>query len=550
MTIQNWLLIDRKTLKNTYEDMIINPNQPQKKEEMFKIIAFENYCLKYASHTKTKLEQNVIDNLLDYLYKQYLINPQGLYNSLLFHKKNISKLFPEDKVEKIIKRKEKYNEKAKIIMLKHAKKKQITEDEITILMHFYIENINTTNKQLQNITQNYISEILDNVNEVSKNKNVIHFLTKFAANYMLKLYNNESEKNVPLPSIYIIKDNKENGLLLKNHIFINQESPFCQTIPNLLQAIFHECQHAIQNYNAYHDKNSLTALEWTQNELFQIYVKNNDIQNHYLLGIEKDANKEGFNYAKLFYLCYGKQGKDTKGLAGLFREENKLNKEIIHPFDYRIDENTIPKEYYNVKHMNEIIYKHPRLLRKYPVLNNIYEKNGEPKQIEYFLKDYGTTKNIKNNIIFTDYIIDSIFKDKLLTIKIKHYTQNAQSSIFSNLIYILTKEFEKTEEMINYLKFKEEINLNKHDILIIGNYHITIIIKILDFLKRNKKLFNTLEETGILNMDYYNSYTIKNTITSFEDFIKTVKINTLLDDSIKVLEKNIENYYNQKHKEK
>lgn len=539
MTIQNWLLIDRKTLKNTYENLINYPNKPQNKEEICRVIAFENYCLKYADHTKTKLEQNIIDNLLDYLYKHYIINPSGLYNSMFFKDINIPKFFPSDKVSKIKKAKEKYREKAKLIMVKHAKNKNITEDEITNLMHFYIENINTKNKQLQNIIKEYITEILND--NISSNKNVLLFLGDFASRYMIDLYNEENKKEVPYPCLFITKEKSSNGGLLKNYIFINQKSPFCQTIPNFLQAVFHECWHAIQNYNSYHDKNSITSLEWTQNELFLMYVKNNNIQNHYLLDIERDAEKEGFNYAKLFYLCYGKKGQDSKGLAKLFREENKLNREKNSPFDYRIDETPIPKEYYNVKHMNEIIYKHPRLLRKYPVLNNLYEKNGNPKQVEYFLKDYGTTKTIKNNLIYTDYIIDSIFKDKLLSIKINNYTQKAQSNIFSNLIYILIKEFEKIEEMINYLT-NNQIDLNQHNVLVIGNYHITIIIKIFDFLKRNHKLFKKLEDDGALNMDYYNSYTIKNAITSFNDFLKTVKVDTILDDGIKILEKSIQKY--------
>lgn len=545
MIVQNWLLMDRKTIKESYLNIINNKESPGEKEDILKIIAFENYCLKYAKHTKTKLEQNIMDSFLEFLADEFINDPITLNGSLLLKEENVKQIYKGEKLNKILKTRKQMNEKAKIAMLKHAKGEKLNEEEKDYLMIYYIANIDTQNINLKRIMEKYISDLLNMTDENRASKNELLFLGNFATRYMIKLYNNEHKTQINIPQIYIIKTNdNECSIYLKDHMFINYDNKASKSIPSFLKAIFHETKHSIQSYNALHDKTK-EALEWIQNELFLTNIKNTEntfSQNHHLLSIEKDAEKEGFNYAKLFYLCYGKEGKDTKGLAKLFRGEKISKKELEDAFCYRQNEDgeIIPKEYYNTKNLNEIIYKHPKLLRKYPVLSSIYEKNGEAKNIIKFLTKNGKTKDIKNNEIYNDYIINDIFNGKLLHIKIKYYNEKDEANIFSNLINIFVKRLETITKMINALKHGNITEINDHDILIIGNYHTTVAIKILEFLNRNKETINVLEKEGILNIDYYNSYTLKNEIDEFNNFLNTKFINPQLENIVEALKKVLE----------
>lgn len=159
--------------------------------------ALDNYILKYYDKVNDSVRKNM-DKYLSAFYRNFLANPSELLGSPFLRSPEIVTKFCPERVqiknqEREIREhvihtyKENSNSKdAQLLYSKDQNSGNLSREETNRLMHYFIKNIGTENKEVQKAQEMYIKKLLGQSLKTSDlAPKQIEFIARYVNNYML-----------------------------------------------------------------------------------------------------------------------------------------------------------------------------------------------------------------------------------------------------------------------------------------------------------------------------------------------------------------------------
>ena len=488
--------------------------------------AIEHFIIKFRNNPSVK---DFIDKYLEKYVKQFEFNPHLYTNSILINQLNVSNFFTNEQCDVIKKGINEVYEKSKIIYEKYKNNLSITDLETQILMKYLTCIVNTNNYNLQQVQKECIKIILNKKNNISLYEK--EFLANYVSNYTINLSNPKCEK----PKIYLsnLRDNL-GGYQLYNEIFLSiKENDLNKTIPLFIQVVCHETNHILQRYDSKNNSDDERAYCYSRRELFNKYLntKNYDSykagKNYQFESIEKDAERMGFWYAGVFLKTFG-ASEEARNLRNIYTEREN-NKKYHFSYKTTVDNKYVPEEIFNVENLNDIVLKNPGVIKEYPVLNKLYNEDGTSKKIEEYLTTPCFLRDLDKHYVYNNHIIYNIHKNNILdNFQINTYSKEEQKNIFNRIVHLISIESEK---ILNIFK-DSETKIDKDFKKVICNYHMKLLIKMVNFINKNYHQLKVVEENSIFNSGIFRS-----DVKSLNYYLKTQRdnIDEILIDQYEIL---------------
>ena len=496
--------------------------------------ALDNYILKYYSKLDiTKPEEKTMKYNMDiYLngqYKWFISHPIELLDSpFLKNEETINTYCPnitrvnggviesfKQKVQETYKENDiKDFEDLQLLYVKDRNTNNLSLDETNKLMHSLINNIGTDNKEIKGYQEEYLKKLIKQNSKVSElEPKQVEFVAKYISNLMLDSrlkelgYNREDINE----HVYIGNYEEElRGMAYKNNIYINGEANFTG-IPDLIHTVCHETEHTIQELEASKNPKSKIGLDmaimatlrnyFTSEKNYNVYDKNYRFEQ-----VEKDAENIGYNYASNYLDMFG-----FKNEAKQIREIKKEKMDSRQfEYDYRIDENKnkFTREEFIFKNLNNAMAKSPDIINEYPVLSNLYTKEGKVKSFEDIITgDFKINEDEKSGVL-EDFCKYYIYKGALNSLDLSKFPEDIQANIASRVIYLFREETDliwkmnSEENKKNYYK-----DINKNYKKNVEYFHLKNAKNIMTFMNKNYQHLMKLQDNGkfssIIDMSYY-----------------------------------------------
>lgn len=501
--------------------------------------AFDNYILKeWPRLIKTNpADQKVKRTMEMYLkkfYEMFLNNPTKYLDSPFLQDLDvINELCPEFSEKTIHGKKFKVNfreqvksayeknniKNANVFYDKDGKLRDLSEKETEQLMHFFIKNIGTDDKKIQEQQVLYIKKMLaEGKKTADLNTKEVEFIAKYMNNYMLSSrlkelgYSKDEIKN----SIYIGEDEvNKGGFQAQNEIYINRNSHLTMTIPRLMQVVCHETEHSIQELEARNNQKSKAGLDLAINHILRNHYSGKNGYDYYDTNyrvdpIERDSERTGFRYTRVFLNTLGFKdiSQNVRG-AGESKERKRQ-----YEYDYRIDENGMKstREVFLFNKLSSIISQNKSLISEYPSLSILFEKStGKPNSFETIITgDFKANEQDKNDIV-EDFCRYYIAKGELDKIDLDKIPEEMQTNIASRLASILGSEAHLLIKMGKEEPDKTWEKISENDKKHIEMFHLKSVKNIMKFMNEHYQHFMRLQDEGkfssIFDMNTYNSNT-------------------------------------------
>ena len=489
--------------------------------------ALDNYILKYYDKVNDSVQKNM-DKYLSAFYRSFLANPSELLGSPFLRSSEIVTKFCPERVQ--IKNQEReirkhvihtYKENSKDSQLLYSKDQNsgnLSREETNRLMHFFIKNIGTENKEIQKAQEKYIKKLIGQTAKTSDlEPKQIEFIARYVNNYMLSSrlkqlgYNRNEIQN----NIYVGEERETlGGFENEYNIYINKNSLLTQNIPDLIQTVCHETEHSIQELEARKNPKSKVGLDLAISNILRNYFsseKGYDVyhNNYRFEEIEKDAEKFGDDTAIVFL--------DQLGFKELADDlsEKKNTKQNTRQFEYDFRTNEDGKksvrEKFIFENLNKAISKNPKLLSEYPGLENLYNKDGKVKNFKQLLMQEFKLNEAGKSAVFEDFCKLYISQGELENLNLSEFPEEMQTNIASRLISILASEKIQLSQMDSTREsaVKSRLPITKEDQKHVEGFHLGNSKKIMDFINQNYQQLMRLQKDGkfssVIDMDTYNS---------------------------------------------
>lgn len=464
--------------------------------------AFDNYIAKALLNNPDTLDKSLMVAYRDFLYNTFKKIPNIIFESLMFNKEIAELLFTKEQLAEIKDYKNSTAKRCRSIYEKIKNGQKTTNEESTLFFKYLLKNIGNDNPNIINLLDDVYSRLLllPNINNLVGKEFVLKYTSYIA------------KKDLRIPPVEIYLTNTDltgvdythnnygtsygnTGIISVNKdLVLNNISPIpsLPSIIKFIQTVCHETKHSSQAYRASINDISYESFEWIRNSLFGSYLseKNfNEYQTNYQHNeIERDANLYGWLITERILNKYAPSKKNELNVI-VGKNISEFYKSSLA--SKRDTKKRMPKEYYNVQMMDQIISKHPSLIQKYSQLSHIYKSTGERKS---FIELIEVNKRLssstgKNNIdkIFYDYFISDIKKGALANIDVNSLDKETKYNYFTCLGEILTKEIDAIIRSISILS-KDNVVSFEH----INMERITRIKYLLNYLNINQKLINDL----------------------------------------------------------
>ena len=489
--------------KNNYT---INLSTTVEKRIRFRI-ALENYILKYSANPHSEEERNGINKYKKEILNTFINDPSTYTNTILLKKENAAILFTSEELLKITQIKNKIANNAQKIFME-SKKRELTDDERDILMTFFIASMNTTNKSLTLAIEDYAKKILEK-DVIPQNDMEFKFILNYFHKRMLTDKKLEQDINC---DIYLMKKNHSGGNYLDNTILMNKN--FKTSLSIMLEGVCHETQHAIQDYKSKHDPSSVVGFQYAIRKLIYRYYKTEEYDpfmcNYRYQNIERNAEEEGYRVASSIYHMLGYYDISES----LKNRKSEIFKRRAFEYEYIKDENgnNIPKETYNVTHMNKIMQTHPEYTKEYPVLKNVYHEDGKVKSFKEMLGSNIMANDPEYHKIYKEYLIYYIKNDELDKLNLNNLNEKEKAMTIKHLIYMFYDECNIVKTMKEY---DENQNINKNQRKYTSKYHLHITSSLAQFLSQNYQTIEEMTDKEELG-PVYNVHRYLNDLTSLK----------------------------------
>lgn len=495
--------------------------------------ALNNYILKNYDTVDENVKKNM-DRYLHAFYGKFLSDPTELLNSpFLENPEIIEKFCPQEiksvkgNAKEIVINEHKRNmSNIKELYIRDKNGEKLSDGETRRLMSFFIKNIRTQNKEIQDAQKKYVCKLINENSEVVKLlPKQTEFIARYVNNYMLNHRLKELGYNIGEieNDIYIMErpddESNKGGYQFKNNILINRKSSFSRVV-DLIHVTCHETEHSIQDLESKKNKDSKIGLDNAIDKILRINLKKPgyDIyeKNYRFNEIEKDAEKYGYYMAELFLRTNGFNGLAYK----LKKEGNEREYKRQYEYDYRVDENKVKytKEIFIIRKLSGIMQSRPDFLRDFPVLSQLYiadEKTGkvEAKTLEELLIQEFRVNETGKSEVYEDFCKAYIYKGDLEKFDLSKFPEEMQVNIASRLISILATEREQIGRM-NYSNpneriFEGEDGVTSEVRIKVEEFHLENSKRIMEFINKNYQQLMKLQKEGkfssVIDMDNYNT---------------------------------------------
>lgn len=477
-------------------------------------IALENYILKYNANPHSEEEKIGIDKYKKEILNTFINDSSAYTNTILLKKENAAILFTSEELLKITQTKNKIANNAQKLYME-SKKRELTNDEKDTLMTFFIASIGTKNESLKSAIEDYAKKILEK-DVIPQNDMEFKFILNYFHKRMLTDKKLVQDINC---DIYLMKSNHVRGNYLNNVILINKESN--TNLSLMLKTVCHETQHAIQDYKSEHNQSSVVGFQYAINNLIYRHYKTKEYNpyrcNYRYQDIERNAEEEGYRVASSIYYRLGYN--DISESLKNHKSENFQKRAFEYEYIKNENGHNIPKEIYNVTHMNKIMQAHPEYTKEYPVLKNVYHENGQVKSFREMLGSTIMINDPEYHEIYKDYLIYYIKNDELDKLNLNNLNEKEKIMTIKHLVSMFYNECKIVKTMT---KYDETQNINKMQRKYTSKYHLHITSSLAKFLSQNYQIIEEMsdkEEFG----QFYNVHRYLNDLIDLKNHLSNYK---------------------------
>ncbi len=490
--------------------------------------ALDNYIVKTLNSTPWVLNKQELTAYRDFLYSVHATNRSIVFDSILFRKGNIEKVFSDDQVKNLS-----ITKRQATINANNELKKLISQPGQTasdLLIRFAETQIENDSDTVKNFVDNLFSYIMNN-QDCNKGYYAREFMARYAA------YSAVKDLKIPPVAVYLtnydMRGDKispgERGCSYGNSSVINVSRDYALDkvtkdtgLPNymsIIHTVCHEVKHSSQAFHTSNGEFTLETFNYIKMQLFSNYLSNDKYDeyktNYIHTEIESDSNYYGWRQTEriLKKFCSNMINELTtvvsNSIVTTFQEETatKLG---------NVRKQRMAKERFNVESLDSIIKAHPEILVKYPQLKQIYSPNG--KRYSFMerlrLKGQSSIKNIDE--IYRDFDVYDFQTGEVEKIDIDRLKTD-EKFLFFTKIFDMTmneiKSFNNSIKVFNY--YPDRSSFREKEFYFIGLSRIKRIVNLIELINANEKTIMKLDEINRRNGSPYIFMTSLDFVRSF-----------------------------------
>ena len=492
------------------------------------IDALDNYIVKTLNSTPWALNKQELAAYRDFLYSVHATNSSIVFDSILFRKGNIEKVFSDDQVKNIS-----VTKRQATINANNELKKLMSQPGQTasdLLIRFAETQIENDSDIVKNFVDNLFSYIMNN-----QDCNNGYYAREFMARYAA--YSAVKDLKIPSVEVYLtnydMRGDKiapgERGCCYGNSSVINVSRDYALDkvtkdtgLPNymsIIHTVCHEVKHSSQAFHTSNGELTLETFNYIKMQLFSKYLSNDKYDeyttNYIHTEIESDSNYYGWRQTEriLKKFCSNMINELTtvvsNSIVTTFQEETatKLG---------NVRKQRMAKERFNVESLDSIMKAHPEILVKYPQLKQIYSPNG--KRYSFMerlrLKGQSSIKNIDE--IYRDFDVYDFQTGEVEKIDIDRLKTD-EKFLFFTKIFDMTmneiKSFNNSIKVFNY--YPDRSSFREKEFYFIGLSRIKRIVNLIELINANEKTIMKLDEVNRRNGSPYIFMTSLDFVRSF-----------------------------------
>ena len=492
------------------------------------IDALDNYIVKTLNSTPWVLNKQELTAYRDFLYSVHATNRSIVFDSILFRKGNIEKVFSDDQVKNLS-----ITKRQATINANHELKKLMSQPGQTasdLLIRFAETQIENDSDTVKNFVDNLFSYIMNN-QDCNKGYYAREFMARYAA------YSAVKDLKIPPVAVYLtnydMRGDKispgERGCSYGNSSVINVSRDYALDkvtkdtgLPNymsIIHTVCHEVKHSSQAFHTSNGEFTLETFNYIKMQLFSNYLSNDKYDeyktNYIHTEIESDSNYYGWRQTERILKKFCSNMIDelttvvSNSIVTTFQEETatKLG---------NVRKQRMAKERFNVESLDSIIKAHPEILVKYPQLKQIYAPNG--KRYSFMerlrLKGQSSIKNIDE--IYRDFDVYDFQTGEVEKIDIDRLKTD-EKFLFFTKIFDMTmneiKSFNNSIKVFNY--YPDRSSFREKEFYFIGLSRIKRIVSLIELINANEKTIMKLDEINRRNGSPYIFMTSLDFVRSF-----------------------------------
>ena len=492
------------------------------------IDALDNYIVKTLNSTPWVLNKQELTAYRDFLYSIHATNRSIVFDSILFRKGNIEKVFSDDQVKNLS-----ITKRQATINANNELKKLISQPGQTasdLLIRFAETQIENDSDTVKNFVDNLFSYIMNN-QDCNKGYYAREFMARYAA------YSAVKDLKIPPVAVYLtnydMRGDKispgERGCSYGNSSVINVSRDYALDkvtkdtgLPNymsIIHTVCHEVKHSSQAFHTSNGEFTLETFNYIKMQLFSNYLSNDKYDeyktNYIHTEIESDSNYYGWRQTERILKKFCSNMIDelttvvSNSIVTTFQEETatKLG---------NVRKQRMAKERFNVESLDSIMKTHPEILVKYPQLKQIYSPNG--KRYSFMerlrLKGQSSIKNIDE--IYRDFDVYDFQTGEVEKIDIDRLKTD-EKFLFFTKIFDMTmneiKSFNNSIKVFNY--YPDRSSFREKEFYFIGLSRIKRIVNLIELINANEKTIMKLDEINRRNGSPYIFMTSLDFVRSF-----------------------------------
>ncbi len=535
----------RKLLSNPsrYRSLIIQRfnrrDGDPKLNDLAIIDALDNYIIKTLNTTPWLLNKQDLYAYRDFLYSIFNSRKSVVFDSILFRKGNLEKVFSDEQQKNIdlIKKQSTINANLELKRLMTARGQTASD----LVLRFAETQIDVESDVVQNFVDNLFQYIINN-QDVNNGYYAREFMARYVANSSVK------DLNIPQVQVYLTNydirgvkiEPSEYGCSYGNSSVINVNKDYAlgnkpsDGLPNFISVIHtvcHEVKHSSQAYNTSNGDFTLETFNYIKMLLFKEFLSTKDYNeyntNYIHTEIESDSNYYGWRHTERIIKKFAPSMIVEIGtiisnsIVTAFQEETatKLNKS-------RKKRNS--KERFNTEAMDEIMKSHPEILNKYPQLRQIYSPNGKRHSFMDRIKlaEHSSIRDIDK--IYRDFDVYDFQTGEVHSIDVNALRPNEQFMLFRKIFNMTMDEIESCKNSIKvYEYYDNNTEFRKKEFNFIGITRVRRIIDLVSYINDHKDLITRLDsynrKNGInqifmIQLDYVRTF-----LKSMKDYSRKFK---------------------------
>ena len=474
------------TLRKSYLNDILNKRIPlpsinsktcQDKKIYF---VFQHYLLKKLDNNEDK--NKVLEFLMNY-YKDLQQNPSLFVTSPLINNRVMDEIIRNKNLRDKIKAKRDSFYDGRLIpsLREKSRNNNLTSKEKELYYAILIHNIK--NPKQHEVIEEEIDRIIDRATIAPDGsfkdtgiKNLSPMEIQFYTYYLTVFYN--SKKFIPtfIGEAPVNYNGYEHGEM----IFLNTIGKASFSLADFTETVFHEARHVTQQVDSKTEK-TRRAIEMAQQSLFIKYLPEKGESytcNYKYSSIELDAERFGHYNAKLFFYM-----RNRKELAERVKQSKVEKYDKRYYYAYMLDSNKKPVsvDKFIVENFDQIMRNHPEEMENYPVLKELYTKDGRRKPLSEFL--INKVHSFGEDNCYTNFINYGIKSGELDSIDLNNTSKEDKRDILKCLSgvyrnYILKIVFAHGTD-------NPSDNISKTQIVVTTNYALNQVTRIIDFVEKN-----------------------------------------------------------------